>query len=95
VPVLGTSDEPEVRCGTILRRTLIENFLNFKLSNDLIGFPEVKGQDYEAAGMGRYELKNGIFIAHGASFDYELDPNKEHFEELKRLYPNFKFRKVR
>jgi len=94
IPILGTSDEPEIRCGTVLRRTLIENCIDFKMDKELVVFPAVKGEDYEAVGMGRYELKNGIFIAHGTNFSYQMDPNKQHFEELKGLY-NFKYRKVK
>jgi len=53
--------------------------------------PAREGENYKLVGAGYVDLSEGGYSFSGKSIDYDLRPNQEHFDEVKKINPEFKF----
>ncbi len=53
--------------------------------------PEIKGERYEAVGMGIAIVMSGSKKTdfHGSSADYQITPNRDHLKLIQELYPEW------
>ncbi len=81
--------------STLLANFLTEfgiNFQSVRLADDTFCIkPEEEGI-YRLCGAGRMQYTRGLHTFWGLSSDYKLAPDKEHFEELQKKEPRFRFR---
>lgn len=96
LPLLRVSFDPEDRHGAILREALDSLGFTWKVSEKehlaQYNFPADASNKYKLVGAGRANYMGGEFLAWGASFDYNIFPNEEHFQKLQRLNPDFRFK---
>ena len=96
LPFLRVSFDYEYQHGDILRDSLDELKLPWEVSeNENLAankFPADLSSAYRLVGAGRFNYMGGEFLAWGASADYVVVPDAEHFKTLRKLSPNFRFR---
>lgn len=96
-PVLAISFCSEDQHGQILKESLESLSITWEVAEPehlyRKGFPsDSKPDQYELVGAGEFDYLNGEFIARGKSQDYLVSPNIKHFESLKLVDPNFKYK---
>lgn len=95
IPHLFLSQSNPDRHGLIIKRCLETLAIEAPTSEEqhlrLFNFPARETKDYAVVGMGQSLIRKGIFTAYGASVDYELISNEEHFQRLEKFVPEVKF----
>lgn len=100
-PLLRTSSNPNEAHSALIRRALLSFSQGFQMGGqeDLAtNPPSLTSLDYLIRGMGLFEMTPEGFVAYGAVPEYAHvnqnlnTPNHNHFSELARWIPDFRFR---